>query len=240
MKCKNMIPAFLLGLISLSAVAQTNITQRTINVSGTAQLEVIPDEIYVHVVLREFNRKNGDKVDLNTIRNNFLAGCKSIGLTEEAVSVVTYDGYINNNWWWRKRKKEEPDMKASITYQVKLSNVEKMNELADKLEDDATENFNIHHVWHSQMEQLKKQLKIEAIKAARDKALYLTAAIGETVGKAITITDPVEFNTYPPTMVFANKMMRFEDDANAEASPLNVDFKKIKLQFDVSVVFELL
>lgn len=229
-----------MSVIAVNAMSQGNPPQRTIQVNGSAQMEVTPDEIYVNVLLREYNRKNGDKIDLNAIRNAFLTACKAAGLKDEEVTIASYEGNTAGNWWIKKRHKENPDMKASITYQVKLGSVEKMNELADKLDDEATENFYIVKVWHSQMENYKKQLKIEAIKAAKNKAMYLTEAIDEKIGHAITINDPSEISVYPQTMMYANKTVYPMDMAEAAAEPMQVDFKKIKLQFDVNVVFELL
>jgi len=46
---------------------------------------------------------------------------------------------------------------------------------------------------HSKMDEYKKQIKINAVKAAKDKATYLLEAIGEKVGKAITITETTGF-----------------------------------------------
>jgi hypothetical protein len=43
------------------------------------------------------------------------------------------------------------------------------------------------------MDEYKKQIKINAVKAAKDKATYLLEAIGEKVGKAITITETTGF-----------------------------------------------
>ncbi len=48
-----------LNLLSLSAISQEpvkeTIKQKTINVSGLAEMEVVPDEIYVQVELREYD-----------------------------------------------------------------------------------------------------------------------------------------------------------------------------------------
>ena len=75
-------------MFAMHGIAQeTKPAQRTISVNGSSEMEVVPDEIYVQVDLREYTKKNGDKVDINTIKNNFLEACKSIGLTEKEVTV---------------------------------------------------------------------------------------------------------------------------------------------------------
>ena len=65
-------------------------------------------------------------------------------------------------------------------------------------------------------------------------AVYLASAFGDNVGQALTINDPNESNNYPQPIMFE----AMAADAN-QSAPMNVDFKKIKIQYDVNVVFEL-
>lgn len=228
-------------LVAVSAIftasaQQPGVTQKTINVTGTAEMEVVPDEIYVQVTLQEYDKKGSGKINIETIKNNFLAACKSIGLSEKEVSVQGFSGYDGNYWIYKKNKKQNPDMKASITYSVKFADLKKMEQLVDKLDDEATQSFAISRTSHSRLEEYKKQLKIEAIKAAKAKAVYLAAALGEEVGGAVTINDPNEESTpviFPQVRMMSNVAM------DAAGGGLDVDFKKIKLQFSVSVTFAL-
>src|SRR5438128_2344168 len=200
--------AFALSMFMRHAIAQEiKPVQKSISVGGSSEIEVVPDEIYVQVDLREYNKKNGDKVNINTIKNNFLEACKSIGLTDKDVTVQSYQGYDNNYWSAKKKKKENPDLKASISYSVKVSRVDMLDALVDKMDDEATENFFISKASYSKLEELKKDLKIAAVKAAREKAIYLSEAIGEHIGEAVTINDPTEINN-PPRPYYANEMFK--------------------------------
>ena len=224
-------------MIMANAQAVDNtIRQRTINVSGSAELEITPDEIYVQIELREYNKKSGEKVDIQTISNQFLSAVKSMNIADTNVVVQGYSGWDGNYWWYQKNKKKNPDMKAGISYEVKVKTVDEMDKLVDKLDDQATQNFYITRTSHSNMDSIKKQLKIQAVKAAKEKAVYLAAALGDNVGQALTINDPNEIGNYPRPMYKANMVMAEADQA---APAMNVDFKKIKIQYDVNVVFEL-
>jgi uncharacterized protein len=235
MKKTIMVMAAVIMLTAANA-QENRATAKTISVNGSAQIEVVPDEIYVQVDLREYTRKNGDKIDINSIKNNFLAACKAMGLTDKDVTVQSYQGYDNNYWANRKNKKQNPDLKASISYWVKVDNINKLDALVDKLDDEATQNFFIAKATYSKMDELRKEMKIAAVKAAKEKAIYLSQAIGEQLAGAITINEPVEMNNYPQPM-YANTMMKVAFDNATPA--LDVDFKKIKIQFDVNVVFGL-
>ena len=233
--------AIIITMLSFNAIAQdASKLPRTINVSGSAEMEVVPDEIYVMVELREYDKKGGGKTDITSIKNDFIKSALSVGIPETDLSVQGYQGWDGNYWLYKRNKKKNPDLKASITYQVKLASTKKMDELVQKLDDEATQNFFIARVAHSKVQEYKKQLKIQAVKAAKDKAGYLAEAIGEKVGEAITINDPNEIGYYPPPM-YANRMMKEQAMGATANAPedANIDFKKIKLQFDVNVVFAL-
>jgi len=227
------------SLLSTHAISQETVKQKTINVSGIAEMEVVPDEIYVQVELREYDKKGGNKVDIDAIKSDFLKAAVSIGLNENDISVQGYQGWDGNLWIYKKNKKKNPDLKASITYQVKLATTKKMDELVQKLDDEATQNFFISRVSHSKLPEFKKELKIQAVKSAKEKATYLANAINENVGEAVTINEPNEINAFPQPM-YANRMMKAQvaEDAGNEQLP-NIDFKKIKLQFEVNVTFAL-
>lgn len=211
---------------------------RTINVSGSAEMEVIPDEIYVQIDLREYDRKSSPKVSIDEIKSAFLANVRQIGIPDSAVSIASYEGYSGYQWWRRKKKAE---LFASISYQIKLNSSKKIDELVNLLDDDATQNFQVVRTSHSKMTEFRKQLKIQAMKAAKDKGLYLTDAIGEKLGEAITITEPADVSTYYSTSrgyIEKDKYMNTRMDA-APGSGDGIDFKKIKLKFEVSVLFSL-
>lgn len=79
---------------------------KTITVSGSAEMEVIPDEIYVQVILREYQKKGEDKKDIESIKKQFLEAAKSIGIPDSLVSIVSFTGY--NDFYWSRKKKKDP------------------------------------------------------------------------------------------------------------------------------------
>ncbi|TCJ17525.1 DUF541 domain-containing protein [Flaviaesturariibacter flavus] len=237
---KKLFLALFAATTLLGASAQTNMSTnpypRTITVNGSAEQEVIPDEIYVNVDLKEYDKKGQGKVALDGIRRDFLNAVRAVGLPDSAVTIAAYDGL--NPWWQRKKKKDE--LYATITYQVKLRSSRMLDDLVGRLDDNATQNFYIARVDHSRLAEYRKQLKIAAVKAAKEKAKYLAEPIGERIGEAVTINEPVEFGgpiVYNQAANVRYKTAAVEmgggDDSNQP------DFRKIKLKYDVTVVFAL-
>ncbi|MEP6467959.1 MAG: SIMPL domain-containing protein [Parafilimonas sp.] len=235
---KKIILALFASLSLMMAHAQTDdnsIKQRTINVNGHSEIQITPDEIYVDIDLREYNKKNGDKVDIQTIRDQFLTAAKSMNIADTDVVVQGYSGWDGNYIYYQKNKKKNPDLKAGITYEVKLKTVDDMDKLVDKLDDQATQNFYISRTSHSNLDSIKKELKMQAVKNAKEEAVYLASALGDNVGQALIINDPNESSDYPQPMYKVNTLMAA--DANSAAPAMNVDFKKIKIQMNVNVIF---
>ena len=136
-------------------------------------------------------------------------------------------------------------MQSSITYQVKFKSSELMDKLVEKLDDDATQSFLIVSVNHSKMTEYRRTLKIAAVKAAKDKGIYLTDAIGEKLGEAITINEPNENQVIRRELwgavqgVNVARSQAIVYNGNDSADQSSIDFKKMKLRFEVEVVFAL-
>jgi uncharacterized protein len=243
---KKIIPVLAILCFSYTAIAQqqplfiNNPYPKTISVTGSASMEVIPDEIYVNVELSEYQKKGDPKKDLETIKAQFLESCKTVGIPDSLVSIASYSG--NSNYYMIRKKKKNNDLLANIIYQVKFKSSKLMDDLVEKLDDNATQSFQIVSVSHSNIIEYRQQLKIKAMQAAKAKGIYLTEAIGEKLGEAITVNEPNEWqpniydNNYARLNVNANYLMA---DSVRVPDSQEIDFKKLKLKYEVSIVFAL-
>jgi predicted DNA-binding protein len=191
----------------------------------------------VQIDLREYQKKGDPKVSIDQIKNDFLQDLKSIGIPDSAVSIASYEGYSGHIWWVRKKK--DPELYATISYQIKFNNSYKLDELVPLLDDEATQNFQVVRTSHSKIMEFKKQLKILAVKAAKEKAVYLTEAINEKVGEAITIAEPADISTYYYSSGRLDKDKYGNVQVQGATQQSGIDFKRIKLKFDVNVLFAL-
>jgi uncharacterized protein YggE len=211
---------------------------KTISVSGSAEMEIIPDEIFVNITLAEYQKKGENKKDIETIKSQFFESAKGAGIPDSLISIVSFSG--SNNYYSIRKKKKDPGLAASIIYQVKFKSSKLMDDLVERLDDNATQNFEIVSVSHSRMSEFRRQLKIKAIQAAKEKGLYLTEAVGEKLGEAITINEPGEWQPYFANTMANNAIYTYRDQVNdKEIGTPELDFKKIKLRFEVAVVFAL-
>ena len=225
-------------------LAVNNPFPKTISVSGSAEMQIIPDQIFVNIELKEYQKKGESKRELEPIKQQFLDACRAAGIPDSAISIASYSGY--NNYYALRRRKKNTDLFAGIVYQVMFRNSQAMDALVEKLDDEATENFQIASTSHSRMVEFRKQLKTRAIQAAKEKGIYLTESINEKLGEAITIQEPAEFNPYIDnnnasmrsySQTTLNSNVSYEGDKFFNQTL--VDFRKIKMRFEVTVIFAL-
>src|SRR5690606_30350249 len=110
-------------------------------------------------------------------------------------------------------------------YRIKVADLSKLNAILDAIDPKGIEYSNIDGYDYSKMEDLKKELKIKALQAAKEKAEYLLSAIGSQLGSPLEIQEIN--NEYYPQPYRANVMMKAEA-MDAMGAP-DIDFKKIKL-----------
>ena len=216
---------------------------KTISVNGSAEMDVIPDEIYVQVDLREYKKRGEEKTELDKIKNDFLASCKAVGIADSNIAVASYDGYNMANLW--RRRKKDPELLSSIAYQIKFNNTKLIDDLVNRLDDEATNNFSIIKTSHSKITEYRKQLKIMAVKAAKEKATYLSESVNEQLGAAITIAEPEEYSNSDvqagryKSNVSALEKSKFDGFNSYGINDYGIDYRKIKIRYEVKVLYAL-
>ncbi len=173
-------------MTTIFAFGQTN-TPKTeeqpyIEVTGSAEKEVIPDEIFIQIIIRE-RYVNRTKVTIEEQEEKLKNSVKSIGidLTNLYLSDANAD-YVKISW-------QKKDVLTKKDYTLKVTNAMTVGQVFQDLEKLEITDASISKVSHSKIDSLRKEVRIMAIKAAKEKADYLLAAIGEQTGKPLIITE---------------------------------------------------
>ena len=145
------------------------------------------------------------------------------------------NGYDQSGWYWL-RKKKEPDFMATSTFSIKFSAAAQIEKLISMLDDNGPQNMNISRSSHSKMEEYRKQIKINALKAAKDKATYLCESIGAQVGEALYIKE-IENGYNPPVYMEKTAMSNMAMSDGGGFTPSGLDFQKIKIRCEVMAQF---
>jgi len=204
-------------------------------VTGSAEMEIVPDEIFVTFTLQEYLNKSRKKIKIESIKNDFLELCKSSGISDSNISISSYSGNERWDYYWYKRRKKEPDFMASVSYTLKVGSTDILDALINNFDEDAVNNFSVSKTSHSNIEELRKQIKTEALVATKNKADYLAKAIGEEIGEALLIQE-VE-NSYG--YLYSNSNVVSQTSMNFESNSESPDFQKIKLRYEMKAEFSL-
>ena len=216
--------------IGLGAAAQnTEVKTRSIEVKGSSEMEITPNEIFVAITIKEY-KKGGDKVSLDDLESGLVKSLKKLDISEDKLRVQNVYGY---NWNWRKKKAD--DFMGSKNFILEVSDLKKMNDLVELLDPEGLNNMNVQSYSHSNIEDFRRQVKIGAMKAAKEKATYLLESVDEKVGKILEVQE-IEYGYQQPMMMRSNVAY---ESADASGYQSNVDFKKIKVRAEMRVVFEI-
>lgn len=229
-----------MALISCSCRSDKTETPKKIEVTGSAEMEIVPNEIYMTFTLKEYLDVAKNKVKLESIKTNFLKLCKAAGIADSNISISSYAGNERWDYYWHKRRKTEPDFMGSITYAVMVSSADKLDKIVAGLNESAIDNFNISKTSHSDVEKLRKEVKTQALIASKNKADYLAKSIGEELGEALLIQEIGDSynNYYSNENNYSNNVSQtaMSMGSNNSSTP---DFQKMKLRYEMKVEFKL-
>jgi uncharacterized protein YggE len=219
-----------LVIVTLSTFAQNVDLRRKIEVTGTAEQSVTPDIINVSISLQEYlNGKT--KVTIDQLEQQLESAVKDAGIAKEDFTINNISAW-NNNY----QKKKAPDFLASKQYSIKFHDLDKFNVILSEVDPKGIQSTNIDSYDYSKIESLKNHLKVKALLAAKDKASYLLAAIGDKLGDAINITETDNSNFPQPRAMVMFKSARADA---VDVQPSDIDFKQIKLSFTIDAIFEI-
>ena len=227
---KRFILAAAVALLALPAAAQVQEAFPSyIQVNGRAEREIAPDEFYLQIVINE--RDSTGKVSVESQQRDMIAALKRLGVNVEKqlkVANLSSEFFKKNT------------SVATAKYQLQLGSSAEVGKVWQALDGLGISNVSILKVSHSQLERYKSEVRVEAMRNAKQNAATLAEAIGQTIGKCFYVYDsnndvmPVFYNN----MAVMRSAKAFDAaEAAAEEEPL--DFKTIKLQYSVQAKFVL-
>ncbi|WKN42706.1 SIMPL domain-containing protein [Tunicatimonas pelagia] len=228
----------LLFCVSLTSFAQSEEEPmvKKIEVTGQAEEEVVPDEIYFAITLKEYLGDNKKKVVIDKLERELYQAVRKVGVAEEDLRVEDIQSY-NYNWYRRNRPQRE-EFLASKKYTIKFEKLDEVNDLFAYLDAKGIQSTDIDRYDHSRRDEFERDLKIKALQNAKEKAKYLLNGIDENLGGVLEVT---EINTGNQSPTYYREMSYARMDmAEAESSQdPSIEFQKIKLRYEVRAVFEI-
>lgn len=187
MKKKTLLLSMLM-LVTLSLQAQTN--ERYIEVTGTSEIEIVPDKIHYLIEIREYFEEEFDgkskpeeyrtKVPLSEIEQGLREALDKAGIPQNAIRTQEIGDY------WRQQGQ---DFLVSKKFDITLTNFNQINEIVKRIDTKGIHTMRIGELENKDMLAYHQKGKIEALKAAQRKATYLVEALDKRLGDVIRIVE---------------------------------------------------
>lgn len=231
---KTLLSFFFFAILSFNISAQTTVLNPLestpyIDVTGEGEMEIIPDEIYISFTLKE--RMDGKtKITIEEQEKELKQKLQKINFDLKSLMVADASADYTKVRWNKK------DVIASKDFLLKADRVSVLDQVFVILDEVKAFDADITKTSHSKIEQYRKEVKILAMKAAKEKASYLLEAIGEKEGKPLYIQERETYEPEVMPMMRGVANLKMMDAAEVEELP-EISFRKIKLKYKVFARF---
>ena len=225
-------------LFTISVFGQTGeknfIDQNYIEVTGKSEMKITPDEIYLKIQL---NEKDLKIKSLDDAENLMIIKLQEIGIDTKK-DLAIKDFASNFKFYWLQKS----DVVLSKQYQLLVREPKTVGQVFIELQKLGISNISIDRIENSKIQEYRKDVKINAIKAALEKAKSLAYAINQNIGKAIYIQELD--NNFSNGLTGAVSGIRIRGYSNTissvnKAGEGEIEFEKINLDYSILVRFEL-
>ncbi len=237
MNFRSLFAIALFAVLAIAASAQSQTTadnRRVIEVTGSAETFVTPNEFTFKITLVE--RVDGKKkITIEDQEEALKRELTAIGVDVQK-DLTIYD--LTSVYVRQRRLK---DTLGTKDYRLKVHDISKIDRLQDMADRLNLSKLDLIDSTHTDLAKYRRETKIEALKAAKAKADYLLAAIGERAGKAVFVREVEEnSNSFVRPNVYANitsNVVRGGDNQSSGDDTLNIT--QIKLRYEIFARFEI-
>lgn len=216
------------GLGSVSANAQNIETFPSyIEVNGFAEKEVAPDVFYMRIEIREQDSKG--KITLKQQQRNMISALKDLKIdTDKQLTRLSLSSVYYN-----KRTNFE-----TAVYQLKLNNAEDVSNVVNILDELGISNVAFTKAEYSKLEELKNEVRQNAVRNAQQQAQSMASAIGQNIGKCFYMNSGYSTNGVLYAQPRMTKAVMYDAAANgAVEEEASIEFNNIKVSVNVDARF---
>lgn len=210
----------------------SNSYENAVEVTGRAEKEVVPDEIYIRIVIDETSLKQKQSVE--QMEQEMIKKLKSLGIDTDKNLKIGNMSSEYKDYFLRKNT-----ARTSATYELKVSSVEMMSKVYQTLESQGISNLSIAKLSHSNIKGLQDELRVAALLNAQSVAKTLAETVGQKAGRAVQIVDYNNDIYFPAQMARGDVMMMAKSAGSNDLYQTELEFKNIKLTYNVQAKFAL-
>ncbi len=222
----------LLLIISFTGIAQTKtfLDQPYLETNASADTLVVPDRIYLSILIRESDSK--DRQSVEKLENEMEDALISLGIdTKKQLMLADLDSNFKNYFL------KKTGVLKSKSFSLLVYDALTAGKVIQALENKKIANVNFQKAEVSNLEELKLELRRRAVKSAIAQAEIMLQPLDQKLGKALHISDHSTGIIYGWRNRMATmEMARVQSD---QYEPIAVDFQKVKVSSSVNIKFSI-
>ncbi len=222
----------IIASISTFSIAQENI-QPYIDMQAKVEREVAPNELYITIGIKESDYKGKKSLQqmqdilINVLKANNIDIAEDLSLS-----------YMGSNVSYKVFSKRVVP-RTQATYILKLQDAATMQKVIYELEEKEITNISLTRTKYTNEDALITELGVEALKKAQEQARAYAAAVGQEIGKAISISSWNSQSSPQPRMYKANVMLSAASEESRDEEAPAIQVSKLTYIVNVSVRFQL-
>lgn len=221
------------SLFTVHAQTKNFIDQPYIEVNGSVDTLINPNEVYIKIIISERDTK--DRTSVEEQEGKMVAALKTLGINTE--KELTINDMASN---FRSYLFKGKDVLKTKQYMLKVSDAVTASKVFIQLEDLGISNTSVDRVAYSEMEQLRNFMRSKAVENAKVRAVALTKPLNQTVGAALNITeDDTQIRRSLTGSVSTIKVRGLTTMSSTPQELPNINFEKIPVTANVNVKFVL-
>ncbi|MBI3510870.1 MAG: SIMPL domain-containing protein [Bacteroidetes bacterium] len=242
------------GLLFFSSCShrrvRVNEKERTITVTGSADATLTPDEVTMTINIGEYYKEQFDPnikpkdyktlVKLDEIEKPIMDLLKKNGIADSCI----HFSMMNTSWSWYSAdyygdytNADKKPVHLEKTLSIKFRDFDKAVEIVQTIDTKGVESMTLGDFKSSKEQQMRKDLKAQALKNAQDKASNMLKQINHELGDVVSITEKDDANSYwswQPSQTSNSNVTYNSSSAAPAGSP-----QDIKMRYEVEAEFEI-
>lgn len=248
MKNRNCL-VFLILLFALNYGAQAQSTfdsRKFIEVTGSAEMTVLPDKVELEIALIEFY-DNKNSIKISAVKEKLKTVLKKNNVAEDRLS---FESSHNQWYWWSWWQSYRHGTNRRTVVNLSLDSTTDFLELVKDLNKRWVQSIRIVKTSNKDIQKLRKEVKKEAMRAAKEKATYLLESIDEKIGGVLSVEELSAQNAPARPYWYYNQNQSINQVSNSVISSNTYtpaaqnrgigNVNEIKLRYEIKAKFEIL
>lgn len=217
--------------------------EHTIQVTGSSEMTIVPDEIeFIVGITEEYSSMASTKkpaAQLGKTETAIREKLAEIGIDKNNIKC---EPSVQSYWWWYQNRNSQINKEIKF----KTNDYALVNKFVDEINVKGIQYMRLGELKHSKIQEFRRQVKADALKAAKEKAGYMLEAIDRKAGEPVNIVELQDYNYnnnyyYPFYGSYSNMTSNSISNSSVYSGSgdysANNELRSIKIRYEIQSTF---